>query len=61
MFESVPIGLLTVTDGQYGVFEYKGIPHSSAVHSHELLKMCEEFDDFRDDDVLILSYPKTGE
>lgn len=49
-----------MTDGQYGIFDYDGLRCSSTLQSPELLQLCEEFDDFRESDVIILSYPKTG-
>lgn len=59
-FLFILLGFLNITHGQYGLFEYKGSPFSSVVTSPQLLEMCEEFEDFRDDDVIVLTFPKAG-
>jgi hypothetical protein len=55
-----PAGWLTVTNGQYGMFDYKGLPLSSVAQSVQQIEMWQTFDDFREDDLVILTYPKTG-
>ena len=44
----------------YGHFLYKGIPLTELIHWKEKLAAIENYDQFRDDDVFILTYPKSG-
>ena len=55
------LGLVEVTDQQIGIFDYKGWRWSYAVHSPELLDALEDYDDFGESDVVVFTFPKTGQ
>ena len=54
-------GLLAVVDHQYGAFDFKGLRLASFIHDRSLVEQTQTFDEFRPDDVIIMTYPKTGE
>lgn len=54
-------GKLTCKYGFYGYYLYKGVPFTELIHYPEKMTECEKYDQFRDDDVYILTYPKSGQ
>lgn len=53
-------GLVPLTNGQYGIFEHRGHVWCSMPTSKERLDAASAFEDFREDDVVVLTYPKAG-
>ena len=54
------LGLMNTKYGIAGYFEYKGIPHCTFFHSPERCAAATEYNNFRSDDVLLVTYPKGG-
>jgi len=43
-----------------GYFQYEGLPLSSTIHNEDVMKSIRDYDDFKPDDVILVTYPKTG-
>ena len=55
------VGLIEVKHSLLGYYKYKDLICSKTLLVEERLKALEEFEEFRDDDIVVLTYPKTGQ
>ena len=53
-------GLLTVKYNIIGHYEYRGLHLTKGFMSKERIEAFEHYDNFNPDDVVLLTYPKTG-
>ena len=44
-----------------GYFNYKGLHLSNVFNNKKRLEACADYDNFKPDDVVLMTYPKTGE
>ncbi|KAF6021209.1 hypothetical protein EB796_020484 [Bugula neritina] len=59
-YAKLKLGLIKEKHGIIGYFQYEGLPLSSTIHNEDVMKSIKDYDDFKPDDVILVTYPKTG-
>jgi len=57
---TLSVGLIKEKHGIMGYFQYEGLNLSSTIHNADVMKSIRDYDDFKPDDVILVTYPKTG-
>ena len=54
------LGLVNVDNGIVSYFDYHGVPLTRSYHSKERFDAFKTYNKFRPDDVVVCTYPKSG-
>ncbi|XP_067949015.1 amine sulfotransferase-like [Watersipora subatra] len=54
------VGLLAVKHKTHGYFQHRGLPFTTLLHKKGRVDALMKYDRLRQDDILLLTYPKTG-